>query len=133
MNVVRVTLLSATFLALAACGGGGTPPPSGSIPVDLKEWQVVVAKTVPAGSVTFAIKNSGSSAHELTIVKTDKAADKLANDGAKVTEPIFAESVVLNPGQTGTLTVQLGAGSYVFICNQPGHYPLGMRTSVTVQ
>lgn len=125
--------LAVMLLAISCGGGGGTPPPAGSIPVELKEWQVVVTKTVPAGSRTFAVKNTGSSAHELTIIKTDKPPEQLQHDGSRVTEPKLAESEVLNPGQSTVLTVQLAAGKYVFICNQPGHYPLGMRTQVTVQ
>ncbi len=132
MRVVIGLLLA--LGALAACGGTAPPTSTTGPTVELKEWQVVVKPAaLRAGRNVLTVRNMGSSLHELTIVKTDKAADKLANDGAKVTEPILAISATLNPGQTTTLTVDLAAGNYVFICNQPGHYPLGMRTAVQVQ
>jgi uncharacterized cupredoxin-like copper-binding protein len=31
------------------------------------------------------------------------------------------------------LTIALPAGKYVFICNEPGHYALGMHTGVLVR
>ena len=132
---LRLTTFLAVALIAAGCGGSGAPTPApGGPTVEMKEWQVIVTPaTLKAGSNAITVRNTGSSAHDLTIIKTDKPADQLANDGAKVTEPAFANTASLNPGQTATVTVDLAAGKYVFICNQPGHYPLGMRTGVTVQ
>ncbi len=139
---MRSTLRSGAILAIAlfasaACGGaggGGGSPGPGNPSVELKEWEVRVnPTTLTAGTVTIAVKNTGSSAHDLTVIKTDKAPDQLANDGSRVTEASLGVSTAINPGQTGALSVNLSPGSYVFICNQPGHYPLGMRTAVTVR
>jgi uncharacterized cupredoxin-like copper-binding protein len=38
----------------------------------------------------------------------------------------------LKPGAKGTMTLDLKPGSYVVICNQPGHYKAGMMTALTV-
>lgn len=124
------------LVVLAACGGGTATPSAapGSPTVEMKEWTVVVTPaTLTAGNVTLTVKNTGSSAHDLTIIKTDKEPDKLATDGSVVTEPKLFETQAINPGQTTTATVSLAAGNYVFICNVAGHYPLGMRTKVVVR
>ncbi len=129
---LRLTaILVAALLASSACGGGA--PTSSGPTVEMKEWQVIAPATLSSGSVTITVKNVGSSAHDLTVIKTDKAPDQLANDGSRVTEPSVGVTTPINPGQTGALSVSLSPGKYVFICNQPGHYPLGMRTAVTVQ
>lgn len=128
-----IALFLAALCALAACGGGAAPPPPGSIQVDMKDFQFVLPTTpLTAGTATFFVRNGGPSAHDFTVIKTDKPADKLAYDGVKVTEPSLAGTAPLNPAQSATLAVNLTPGKYVFVCNQPGHYPLGMRIAVTV-
>jgi uncharacterized cupredoxin-like copper-binding protein len=128
-----LAMVLAALCAFAACGGGGAPPPPGSVQVDMKDFQFVLPSTsLNAGTATFFVRNAGPSAHDLTVIKTDKPADKLAYDGVKVTEPSLAGTAPLNPAQTATLAVNLTPGKYVFVCNQPGHYPLGMRIAVTV-
>ncbi|WP_245474327.1 sulfocyanin-like copper-binding protein [Mesorhizobium sp. M2A.F.Ca.ET.042.01.1.1] len=53
-------------------------------------------------------------------VDEDKAGDK-----GEVSE--------LDPGASGTLTVDLKPGKYVLICNVPGHFATGMWTEFTVK
>jgi hypothetical protein len=43
----------------------------------------------------------------------------------------LGEIADLAPGKTGKLTVNLKAGTYLLICNQPGHYKDGMTAKVT--
>jgi len=38
----------------------------------------------------------------------------------------------LKPGASGAMTLNLRAGSYLLICNQPGHYAAGMATTLVV-
>jgi len=38
----------------------------------------------------------------------------------------------LDPGKSGTLSVSLQPGTYLLLCNQPGHYEAGMWTVFTV-
>jgi uncharacterized cupredoxin-like copper-binding protein len=47
---------------------------------------------------------------------------KVADSGASVP-----------PGQSRTLYTVLTPGNYVFVCNLPGHYRLGMRAALVVQ
>lgn len=93
---------------------------------------------VKAGEVTFSVKNdSKDTVHEMIVmyladpgkplpyleaenrVDEDKAGDK-----GEVSE--------LDPGKSGTLTVELKAGKYLLVCNAPGHFGAGMWTEFTV-
>ena len=65
-------------------------------------------KSVPVGSVTFAIKNLGSLPHDFKI-------------GGKVTK-------LITPKGSATLTVTFKkAGSYPYQCTVPGHAAAGMK------
>ena len=94
--------------------------------------------TARPGVVTFNVKNdSKDTVHEMIVmyladptkplpylddenrVDEDKAGDK-----GEVSE--------LDPGASGSLTVGLKAGSYLLICNVPGHYAAGMWATFTV-
>jgi uncharacterized cupredoxin-like copper-binding protein len=93
---------------------------------------------VPAGSVTFDVKNASSDVvHEMLVVKVadttttlpyDEAAMKL--DEAKLGS--LGEVSELDPGKSGNVTLDLAPGTYALLCNQPGHYAAGMWTLLTV-
>lgn len=93
--------------------------------------------TVPAGKVTFrAVNESKDQVHELIVVRADSHAT-LPYDGRKnevIEKRIhhLGEISDLKPGAKGTMTLDLKPGSYVVICNQPGHYKAGMMTTLTV-
>jgi uncharacterized cupredoxin-like copper-binding protein len=128
--------LALVALLASACGGPATPTaPPGSVTVELKDYDVVVASTtLPAGSSTFFVKNSGPSAHDLTIIKSDLPAGGLPQEAGKAKEDgRVGGTNTLNAGQAAVLTVTLQPGNYIFICNEPGHYALGMHTAVKVQ
>ena len=73
--------------------------------------------TVPAGSVTFSIRNVGTQEHEFEILQGDRVVDEV-------------EAIV--PGLTKDATVTLAAGEYTFLCKLNGHDQLGMKGSLTV-
>jgi uncharacterized cupredoxin-like copper-binding protein len=131
-----LVILSAIALVSAACSGAAAQPlaPSGATTVELTEWHVVVSgSALQAGSITFAVRNTGTVAHDLTILKTDLPADQIPQEGGKASEDgKVAATAMLNPGQSTQLMVTLRPGSYVFICNEVGHYALGMHTAVKV-
>lgn len=93
---------------------------------------------VKAGKVTFNVKNdSKDRVHEMIVIY-------LANPGRQLPY-INAQNRVdedkagdkgevsdLKSGASGTLRVNLKAGKYLLICNQPGHYAAGMWTEFTV-
>jgi uncharacterized cupredoxin-like copper-binding protein len=125
--------LAALALATAACSGGSSAG-GGKVQVGLAEFTITPDQpTVKAGTFTFDVTNDGTTTHEMVLIKTDDAPADLPQENGEVSEEgSVGEVADLKPDATGTLTVKLSAGSYVMICNLPGHYTAGMRTAFTV-
>jgi uncharacterized cupredoxin-like copper-binding protein len=103
---------------------------------------------VPAGDVTFVVTNNGTIDHEMVVLQTSTAFDKLpvdnagdppapvASGGDKVSEDKNVGETGdpdVKPGVTRTFTIKnMKAGSYVLLCNIARHYGLGMRAAFTV-
>ncbi len=109
---------------VAACGGSttsagpATPVPSGTVAVEAREYSFGPSTiNVPAGSVTFAVKNAGNEEHEFEIFEGETVVDEIEG---------------LVPGLTKDLTVTLAAGDYTFVCKLNGHDQLGMKGTLTV-
>lgn len=101
---------------------------------------VLHRRTVPAGRVTFhAVNQSKDLVHELLVVrpKPGQTALTLPYDEKKA-EAVesridrLGEISDLRPGASGTMTLNLTPGSYILLCNQPGHYKGGMQTTLSV-
>ncbi len=113
----------------------GTP-----VNVQLEDFRVrPAAAVVPAGTVRFRILNQGPSTHELNVVRTARAPDKLPlqRDGLTVNEDApdldhLDEAEGLDIGDRRTLVLRLAPGRYVLYCNMEGHYLGGMHASFTV-
>jgi uncharacterized cupredoxin-like copper-binding protein len=138
-----LVLIPATVLALAgvACngddGGGSNPPATGDgIAVGLKDFVIAPAtSTSTSGTVAFDITNDGPSVHEFEVLATDTAPDALPVDSGVVQtegDEIVDEVENIAPATSTSLSVDLAPGSYVFICNIPGHYEAGMHAGFTV-
>ena len=144
----------------AACGddedegaggdGGGDKEAGSSVAVTLKEWEILPDKdSVPAGSVTFRAKNIGpDDPHELVVMKTDLAPDKLptAEDGKADEEgagvELIGEIEEFAVDGEEEITFDLAPGQYVLLCNiveeeadgtMESHYKEGMHTAFTVE
>jgi iron uptake system component EfeO len=92
--------------------------PSGVVAVEAKDFQFTPSSlSVPAGSVTFSIRNAGSQEHEFEVFKGDQVVDEV-------------EGIV--PGLTRQATMTLEAGDYTFLCKLNGHDQLGMKGTLTV-
>jgi uncharacterized cupredoxin-like copper-binding protein len=118
------------------------PTPSGTpVNVRLEDFNVRQdAAVVPAGTVSFRILNQGPTTHELIVVRTDRASDKLPlqRDGLTVNEDApgidFLDEVEgLDIDDRQTLVLDLAAGNYVLYCNLEGHYLGGMHAAFTVR
>ncbi|KLU24911.1 hypothetical protein EOS_17580 [Caballeronia mineralivorans PML1(12)] len=95
------------------------------------------ANHVKAGTVTFEVSNAPDTGltHEFVVLKTDLAEDKLPVKNGQVSESRFkkmGEVENIDPGKNKRLTLKLAPGRYVLICNQPGHYSMGLHTSLRV-
>jgi uncharacterized cupredoxin-like copper-binding protein len=113
-------------------------PSAGPATIALTEWKVDTASTIAKGSVTFSISNAGTIPHELLVFKSDlapaayptDAAGDIVEDGAGVT--LVSDGENIDPAGTQSRTVDLVPGTYLFVCNIPGHFTAGMFTVVTV-
>jgi len=132
---------TASTPSTTATPAASAPPaaPGSTVAVTLADMAIKLsAASVPGGTVTFAVTNSGTTTHELVVLQTTTAQSALAPDPANpgtVLEPGFLGKVAnLAPRATGSLTLTLGPGSYVLICNEPAHYSaLGMHTAFSVR
>jgi uncharacterized cupredoxin-like copper-binding protein len=78
-------------------------------------------KTVPHGSVTFTVTNSGAIPH------TFKLCSKSSTSAAALTCAGKATPLI-SPGAKATLTVTIAkAGSYEYLCTVAGHAAGGMK------
>jgi uncharacterized cupredoxin-like copper-binding protein len=98
----------------------GTPAAAGqAVAVSETEFKITApAQKVPAGKVTFDVKNAGKIGHDLVV----------SGPGVAAT----AKTALLNPGQSAKLTVTLAAGSYTLYCSVPGHRAAGMSAKLVV-
>ncbi|HEX3300956.1 MAG TPA: sulfocyanin-like copper-binding protein [Actinomycetota bacterium] len=139
---IAVAAVALALLGAVACSSsssssssaGGSSP--GTVSATEQDFSITLASgSAPAGSVTFNIANQGPSTHEFVIVQTDDAPDALPTKDGEVDEDkltVVDEQEDIAPSTTATLTSNLDAGSYVIICNIPGHYEAGMRAGLTV-
>jgi len=109
------------------------------IPAALSEWHVAVPTTIKAGTVNLETANFGTIQHELLVFKSDLApsaypVDKnghIIEDDPGIT--LVSDGDNIDPGKTQTRTVDLTQpGTYLFVCNIPGHFKAGMFSVVTV-
>lgn len=94
--------------------------------------------TVKAGQVTFDVKNwSRSLVHEMLVIAVDSADAPLPYDYNKqqvIEDQVksLGETSEMQPNASKELSLQLTPGTYLLICNVPGHYGAGMQTVLTV-
>jgi uncharacterized cupredoxin-like copper-binding protein len=146
----RVTAVLAVAMALgmlASVAQGATSPQVVSItlqdpsvdPSKSGMWMKTDTTTVKAGRITFeAVNLSKDLVHEVLVVpalpagkelpydaKTDTVVEKRAHSRGEISE--------LKPGARGKVTLNLKPGTYILLCNQPGHYKSGMSTKLVVE
>ena len=94
--------------------------------------------SVKAGKTHFVVTNwSQGIVHEMIVVAVDSPDAPLPYDyetGRMAEDQIksLGEVSDLRPNATGFLDVDLAPGSYLLICNVPGHYAAGMVADLTV-
>ena len=95
--------------------------------------------TIKAGPVKFDVTNwSRYLPHEMLIVSVDNPATALPYDynEAKVNEDqvkVLGDTSELQPNKSASVEVTLAPGSYLLICNVPGHYAAGMAVPLVVK
>jgi nitrite reductase (NO-forming) len=109
---------------------GKVAPVAGGIKTELGEMFVKPAQTqIKAGKVTFIAHNGGTLPHMLMVEKTPL---KMDAPGQPSESAALADTGIIQPGQTKSITVTLKKGQYELFCNVPGHYAAGQTTTVSV-
>lgn len=94
--------------------------------------------SVKAGKITFAVTNlSRSIVHEMIVVAVENPNAPLPYDYSTGQIPekqvkMLGETDEMEPNAEKTISLDLKPGTYLLICNVPGHYAAGMWTSLTV-
>ena len=93
---------------------------------------------IPHGKVKFIATNTSTFLeHEMLVLPVsditkplpyDTGSERMDEDAAGS----LGEIAETEPGETGTLTVDLEPGIYMLACNIPNHYAMGMWTLITV-
>jgi uncharacterized cupredoxin-like copper-binding protein len=128
---------AAVAVPMVGCGGSSddnstsnaaTPPAttaggtSGGGSVDLSATDFKFDPSDPSvksGNVTFNLKNDGQVSHSLEIEDVNGEDEEIEGD--------------VQPGQSGTLTVDLKPGTYEFYCPVDSHKQMGMTGEITVK
>ena len=110
-------LVCAAGCSLTPTANGQTSSTAAIIEVNLSEYKIDMPKTVPAGSTTFKVTNTGKELHKFEI------------EGNGIEKRVGE----LNPGETKTLLVELKPGKYEVYCPVPGHKSHGMSLDLTVR
>jgi plastocyanin len=120
--------------AASATSAGGEP----TLKFGMDEFSFQPATTTAkAGTVTISASNDGVEPHELVLTKSGDAPSKLPTgsdgsvDEAQLDIPGEVEEV--QACSSGSATVNLSPGKYVYFCNLPGHYASGMYGTLTVK
>ncbi len=94
--------------------------------------------TVSAGEVTFVVTNDSTwMIHEMIVAPVADVNTPLpySDDAMDVDEDAagaLGEVPETDPGMSGSVTFHLSPGTYILFCNIPGHYAMGMWTTITV-
>jgi uncharacterized cupredoxin-like copper-binding protein len=117
------------------------PSPSASLApnvITLSEWKVGLPSTMKAGKITFAIDNIGAAEHELIAFRSNLAPlsfpqvnGDVNEDGKGIVQVTDGDDIPVGGTQTRTIDLTK-VGTYVFMCNIPGHFHEGMYATVTV-
>jgi len=127
---LALAVLSSALVAIAASAAGAAP--SRVVSVSLVEWKLVPGQvTVPAGRVSFVVRNDGTMAHEFLVLRSDRHHHSLKVKGGKAVETgRLGEIPVIPSGTSKRITLRLPPGKYIMLCNLLGHYQAGQYAAL---
>jgi uncharacterized cupredoxin-like copper-binding protein len=133
-SVAARTSVSATPACVAA------EPTKGATGAIEQSYEIALSTSaVPAGKATFDVTNVATVPHTFIVLQTDLPADQLpltANNTADLESAdieVIQDVEGVQPCAPQEVNLTLKPGSYVAICNLPGHYASGMRAAFTVK
>jgi nitrite reductase (NO-forming) len=151
MRVARSAVVLISVLALAACtptgarpgwthdpgiGGGGAhtaaPGASGAAPSPDESGH---GGGTAAGTLEITSVDLGFTPKELLVDEPGTYEVRLTNDGAIPHDITFpgGQTTTVQPGETGSVTVDVPADGLQFICSIPGHADAGMQGAISVK
>ena len=125
VTVAAIALLAAGCSSGSSGGGGGgssSAASGGGTKVTATETEFHIAlstTTFSPGQYTFTAVDKGKLQHDLVINGPGVSDEKTQG--------------LLAPGQSGSVTVTLKAGTYDIFCGVPGHKAEGMDVHITVK
>jgi uncharacterized cupredoxin-like copper-binding protein len=131
-------LLIAALAPVLFTGCTGATPKGTPVDVTLKDFSITPpTQTIRTGDVLLRASNLAPITHEFIVVRTDLPSNRLpvGPDGLSVNEDRLSSMGEIEeaaPGETGTLSLTLPPGHYVFFCNLEGHYLGGMHAALQV-
>jgi uncharacterized cupredoxin-like copper-binding protein len=134
--MLRIAAILAAALVVASSAAASRPAhrdPSAMTAL-VAEWSVVPSEgVVAAGPVRIRVRNVGLEPHELVLTRTARFSQSLKLDGDRAIASPVGEPVLVQPGQTRTVTFHVRAGSYVLLDNLPWHYWQGAWAAFAVR
>ena len=129
-----VAAVSSTVLLAVTASAADTAPRS-EVSIALVEWKLLPGQiTVPAGRVTFVVRNEGTMDHEFLALRSDRHHHSLAvKKGRAVETGRLGEIPLIPKGTTKRITLKVPRGKYVLLCNMLGHYQAGQYASLRVR
>ena len=139
-TLVRVLLVTALALAAAACSGGGRficRPAARTIQVSMNDqmrFDPATSRSLSARRIRFEVRNDGQIVHEFYVGTADDQVSHEAEMVAGHSTHDHTNSVSVDPGQMKPLELTFArAGTLEVGCHVPGHWPAGMRGTITVK
>ena len=128
-KLILATLAALVVSAAPAAAGPSHQAKAASVTFRMVEWDILPLTATKTGAtrVTFVVRNAGKMTHEFVVLKTTKAAGRLAARGAREAPETGAVGEIeeIKPGEVKRLTLTLRKGHYSLICNLPFHYGRG--------
>jgi uncharacterized cupredoxin-like copper-binding protein len=136
---IRTLFVAFVVLAVAACSGGGAASPASAartIQVSMNDqmrfepasFEVAVGETI-----RFEVRNDGQIVHEFYVGTADDQVSHEAEMAAGHSTHDHSNSISVDPGQMKPLELTFArAGTLEVGCHVPGHWPAGMRGTITV-
>ena len=134
LPVLLAMVLALVLVACAPAGPAGPAGPSTDLKVEMDEFKFMPESlSVPAGqNITLELKNSGSIAHDFTILKKGVAIQGAFDPDQHADQIVFRATLDAGKSQSFGFLSPAEPGEYQIICAVPGHYQSGMRATLTV-
>ena len=110
------------------------PQARSSLTALVAEWSVVPSTAIlAAGHVRLRVRNVGDQEHEVVVARTVRFADTLPLRGARAAARTVSPELIVEPGETRVIDLELRPGSYLLLDNLPWHYWAGTSVPFRVR